>query len=153
VLCTHWADGADGAADLARAVLRRLDAGEARFAPIYPALMPLAEKLRTIAREIYRAADVQIPPAIAARLRRFEEQGFSHVPVCIAKTQYSFSADPTAFGAPLGHVLPVREVRLSAGAGFAVAICGDVMTMPGLPRRPAAEAIGLNAAGEIEGLF
>jgi formate--tetrahydrofolate ligase len=153
VLCTHWADGADGAADLARAVLRRLDAGEARFAPIYPALMPLAEKLRTIAREIYRAADVQIPPAIAARLRRFEEQGFGHVPVCIAKTQYSFSADPTAFGAPLGHVLPVREVRLSAGAGFVVAICGDVMTMPGLPRRPAAEAIGLNAAGEIEGLF
>jgi formate--tetrahydrofolate ligase len=153
VLCTHWADGADGAAELARAVLRRLDAGEARFAPIYPALMPLAEKLRTIAREIYRASDVQIPPAIAARLRRFEEQGFGHVPVCIAKTQYSFSADPTAFGAPLGHVLPVREVRLSAGAGFVVAICGDVMTMPGLPRRPAAEAIGLNAAGEIEGLF
>jgi formate--tetrahydrofolate ligase len=153
VLCTHWADGAAGATDLARAVLHRLEAGEARFQPIYPALMPLAEKLRTIAREIYRAADVQIPPAVAARLRRFEEQGFGQVPVCIAKTQYSFSADSTALGAPVGHVLPVREVRLSAGAGFVVAICGDVMTMPGLPRRPAAEVIGLNDAGEIEGLF
>ncbi|MDB5375036.1 MAG: formate--tetrahydrofolate ligase [Belnapia sp.] len=153
VHCTHWADGAAGAAELARAVLRRLTAGEARFAPIYPDAMPLAEKLRTIAREIYRAADVQIPAAVAAKLRRFEEQGFGHVPVCIAKTQYSFSADPTALGAPTGHVLPVREVRLSAGAGFVVAVCGDIMTMPGLPRRPAAESIGLDAEGGIEGLF
>jgi formate--tetrahydrofolate ligase len=115
--------------------------------------MPLAEKIRTIAREVYRAADVQIPAAVAAKLKRFEEQGFGHVPVCIAKTQYSFSADPTALGAPSGHVLPVREVRLSAGAGFVVAICGEIMTMPGLPRRPAAETIGLNAEGGIEGLF
>jgi len=153
VLCTHWADGAKGALDLARAVQARLDRGAARFAPLYPDAMPLAEKLRTIAREIYRAADVTIPAPVAARLARFEEQGFGHVPVCVAKTQYSFSADPTRLGAPEGHVLPVREVRLSAGAGFVVAVCGEIMTMPGLPRRPAAESIGLDAEGRIEGLF
>ena len=153
VLCTHWADGAAGALDLARAVQARLDRGAARFAPLYPDAMPLAEKLRTIAREIYRAAEVTIPAPVAARLARFEEQGFGHVPVCVAKTQYSFSADPTKLGAPEGHVLPVREVRLSAGAGFVVAVCGEIMTMPGLPRRPAAEAIGLDGEGRIEGLF
>ncbi|MBX9697845.1 MAG: formate--tetrahydrofolate ligase, partial [Acetobacteraceae bacterium] len=153
VLCTHWADGAKGALDLARAVKARLDRGAARFATLYPDAMPLAEKLRTIAREIYRASDVAIPAPVMARLRRFEEQGFGHVPVCVAKTQYSFSADPTKLGAPEGHVLPVREVRLSAGAGFVVAVCGEIMTMPGLPRRPAAEAIGLDAEGRIEGLF
>jgi formate--tetrahydrofolate ligase len=153
VLCTHWADGARGAADLARAVLRRLEGEGARFAPLYPAEMPLAEKLRTIAQQIYRAAEVAIPAAVLARLRRFEEQGFGHLPICVAKTQYSFSADPTALGAPEGHVLPVREVRLCAGAGFVVAVCGEIMTMPGLPRRPAAETIGLDAAGQIEGLF
>jgi formate--tetrahydrofolate ligase len=153
VLCTHWADGAAGAADLGRAVLARLAAGEARFHPLYPDALPLAEKLRSIAREIYRAADVAIPASVMGRLKRFEDQGFGHVPVCIAKTQYSFSADPTLLGAPEGHVLPVREVRLSAGAGFVVAVCGEIMTMPGLPRRPAAEAIGLDAEGNIEGLF
>jgi formate--tetrahydrofolate ligase len=153
VLCTHWADGGAGAADLARAVQRRLAAGSARFAPLYDATLPLAEKLRTIAREIYRAAEVQIPEPVAARLARFEAQGFGHVPVCVAKTQYSFSADPKRLGAPVDHVLPVREVRLSAGAGFVVAVCGEIMTMPGLPRRPAAESIGLDAAGRIEGLF
>jgi formate--tetrahydrofolate ligase len=153
VLCTHWADGAAGAAELARAVKARLDRGAARFRPLYPDAMPLAEKLRTIAREIYHAADVTIPAPVAARLARFEEQGFGHVPVCVAKTQYSFSADPTRLGAPEGHVLPVREVRLSAGAGFVVAVCGEIMTMPGLPRHPAAETIGLDAEGRIEGLF
>ncbi|GGC30531.1 formate--tetrahydrofolate ligase [Siccirubricoccus deserti] len=153
VLCTHWADGGAGATDLACAVQRRLAAGSASFAPLYDAALPLAEKLRTIAREIYRAAEVQIPEPVAARLARFEAQGFGHVPVCVAKTQYSFSADPKRLGAPVGHVLPVREVRLSAGAGFVVAVCGEIMTMPGLPRRPAAESIGLDAAGRIEGLF
>ncbi len=153
VLCTHWADGAAGATDLARAVRARLDRGAARFAPLYPDTMPLAEKIRVIAREIYRAAGVTIPAPVAARLARFEEQGFGQVPVCIAKTQYSFTADPTRLGAPEGHVLPLREVRLSAGAGFVVAICGEIMTMPGLPRRPAAETIGLDAEGRIEGLF
>jgi formate--tetrahydrofolate ligase len=153
VLCTHWGDGAVGARDLAHAVSGRLDAAEARFAPLYPDAMPLAEKLRTIAREIYRAADVAIPAPVAARLARFEEAGFGGIPVCVAKTQYSFSADPALMGAPAGHVLPVREVRLSAGAGFVVAVCGEIMTMPGLPRRPAAEAIHLDAEGRIEGLF
>jgi formate--tetrahydrofolate ligase len=153
ILCTHWADGAKGATALAEAVLRRLDAGEARFAPLYPDAMPLSEKIRTVAREIYRAGDIALPEAAAAKLARFEAQGFGDVPVCIAKTQYSFSADPTLLGAPEGHVLPVRDVRLSAGAGFVVAICGEVMTMPGLPRSPAAERIRLDAEGRIEGLF
>jgi formate--tetrahydrofolate ligase len=152
-LCTHWGDGAAGATELARAVRKLLDEGHAKFRPLYGSALPLAEKLRTIAREIYHAAEVQMPPAIAARLSKFEEMGFGHVPVCVAKTQYSFSADPTRLGAPEGHVLPVREVRLSAGAGFVVAVCGDIMTMPGLPRRPAAETIGLDAEGRIDGLF
>jgi formate--tetrahydrofolate ligase len=133
--------------------MRRITAGEARFQPLYPDAMPLAEKIRTIAREIYRARDIALPDAVAAKLARFEREGFGAAPVCIAKTQYSFAADPTALGAPEGHVLPVREVRLSAGAGFVVAICGEVMTMPGLPRVPAAESIRLDAEGRVEGLF
>ena len=151
--CTHWAEGGAGAEDLARAVEQAIALGEARYAPLYPDGMGLADKIRTIAREIYRAADVTIPEAQAQRLARFEAAGFGHAPVCIAKTQYSFTADPKRMGAPDGHVLPLREVRLSAGAGFVVAICGDVMTMPGLPRVPAAEAIRLDAEGRIEGLF
>ena len=131
-----------------------LDADEARFRPLYPPEMPLADKLRTIAREIYRAADVALPAPVAARLRALRGgRASDRFAVCVAKTQYSFSADPTRRGAPDGHVLPVREVRLSAGAGFVVAICGTVMTMPGLPRRPAAESIRLDAEGRIEGLF
>ncbi|WP_145134856.1 formate--tetrahydrofolate ligase [Roseomonas gilardii] len=153
VLCTHWADGAAGATELARAVTRLIEGGTARFAPIYPDAMPLEDKVRSIARKIYRASEVNFPPAVHARLKRFEEAGYGHFPVCIAKTQYSFSADPALLGAPTGHVLPVREVRLSAGAGFIVVICGDVMTMPGLPRSPAAERIHLDAEGRIEGLF
>ncbi len=153
ILCTHWGDGAKGAAELARAVQARIAAKSARFAPLYPDAMPLADKIRTIAREIYRARDIALPADVAKRLARFEELGFGQLPVCIAKTQYSFSADPTKLGAPVDHVLPVREVRLSAGAGFIVAVCGDIMTMPGLPRRPAAETIGLDGEGRIEGLF
>jgi formate--tetrahydrofolate ligase len=153
ILCTHWADGAAGAIELARAVQGLIAGGTARFQPIYPDAMPLADKIGTIAREIYRARDIALPPALAVRLRRFEEAGYGNAPVCIAKTQYSFSADPTALGAPTGHILPVRDVQLSAGAGFVVVICGDVMTMPGLPRHPAAETIGLDAEGRIEGLF
>jgi len=153
IVCTHWSDGAAGTVDLAQAVIRRLDAGEASFQPLYPDTLPLAEKLRTIAREIYRAKDISMPESVAAKLTRFETMGFGKVPVCIAKTQYSFSADPTALGAPEGHVLPIKDVRLSAGAGFVVAICGDVMTMPGLPRVPAAETIRLDGEGRIEGLF
>ncbi|MCZ8278566.1 MAG: formate--tetrahydrofolate ligase [Acetobacteraceae bacterium] len=153
ILCTHWGDGAKGAAELARAVQVRIAAKTARFAPLYPDAMPLADKIRTIAQQIYRARDIALPADVAKRLARFEELGFRHLPVCIAKTQYSFSADPTKLGAPVDHVLPVREVRLSAGAGFIVAVCGDIMTMPGLPRRPAAETIGLDGEGRIEGLF
>jgi formate--tetrahydrofolate ligase len=153
ILCTHWGDGAEGAADLARAVQAHIAAKSARFAPLYPDAMPLADKIRTIAQQIYRARDIALPADVAKRLARFEELGFGHLPVCIAKTQYSFSADPTKLGAPVDHVLPVREVRLSAGAGFIVAVCGDIMTMPGLPRRPAAETIGLDGEGRIEGLF
>lgn len=153
ILCTHWGDGAKGALDLARVVKGMIDSRRANFAPLYTDHVSLAGKIETIAREIYRAASVSIPAQVAAKLKRFEEEGFRDLPVCIAKTQYSFSADPTALGAPTGHVLPVREVRLSAGAGFVVAICGEIMTMPGLPRRPAAETIRLDAAGRIEGLF
>ena len=153
ILCTHWGDGAKGAAELARAVQARIAEKSARFAPLYPDAMPLADKIRTIAQQIYRARDIALPADVAKRLARFEELGFGHLPVCVAKTQYSFSADPTKLGAPMDHVLPVREVRLSAGAGFIVAVCGDIMTMPGLPRRPAAETIGLDGEGRIEGLF
>ncbi|HUA78538.1 MAG TPA: formate--tetrahydrofolate ligase [Acetobacteraceae bacterium] len=153
VPCTHWADGAAGAAGLARAVLDRIGEGGARFAPLYPEEMPLAEKIRTVAREIYRAREVAIPAAVARRLAAFEAAGFANVPVCIAKTQYSFSADPTLLGAPAGHVLPIRAVRLSAGAGFVVALAGEILTMPGLPRVPAAEQIGLGPDGMVRGLF
>ncbi|HWX46790.1 MAG TPA: formate--tetrahydrofolate ligase [Roseomonas sp.] len=152
ILCTHWSDGAAGAADLARAVQGLLAGGGAQFEPLYSDHLSLAGKIETVAREIYHAERVSIPPPVAAKLRRFEEQGFGHVPICIAKTQYSFSADPTLMGAPEGHVLPLREVRLSAGAGFVVVIAGEIMTMPGLPRHPAAEGIGLDAGGRIEGL-
>ena len=153
ISCTHWADGGAGAEALAYAVMKRIDAGEAAYKPLYPLEMKLADKIRTIAREIYRASDISVPDAVARRLQAFEDAGFGNVPVCIAKTQYSFTSDPTVMGAPTGHTIPVREVRLSAGAGFVVAICGDIMTMPGLPRVPAAETILLREDGEIEGLF
>ncbi|HEY0420258.1 MAG TPA: formate--tetrahydrofolate ligase [Acetobacteraceae bacterium] len=152
-LCTHWADGSAGATGLARAVRARIEAGAARFHPLYADAVTLDDKLRTIAQEIYRADDIALSPAAARKLESFEAAGFGKLPVCIAKTQYSFSADPTLMGAPIGHTLPVRDVRLSAGAGFVVAIAGDIMTMPGLPRRPAAEHIRLDETGEIEGLF
>ncbi len=152
-LCTHWGCGSAGTAELARLVLARIASGEAAFAPIYPDEMKLAEKIRTIATTIYRAEAVDIAPSAAKKLRAYEAAGFGHLPVCMAKTQYSFSADPTKLGAPTGHVLPVRDVRLSAGAGFVVAICGDIMTMPGLPRVPAADSIRLDGNGEIVGLF
>jgi formate--tetrahydrofolate ligase len=151
--CTHWARGGAGAEDLARAVVGRIETGTASYRPLYPLEMTLTDKIRTIAREIYRAADVAVTDAAAKRLASFEDAGFGDVPVCIAKTQYSFTADAAVMGAPTGHVLPVREVRLSAGAGFVVAICGDIMTMPGLPRVPAAESIHLRDDGAIEGLF
>ena len=153
ISCTHWADGGAGAEKLAHAVLAQIDAGKPSYRPLYPLELKLADKIRTIAQQIYRASDIAMSDPVARRLKGYEDAGFGEVPVCIAKTQYSFTADPTVMGAPDGHVLPVREVRLSAGAGFVVAVCGDIMTMPGLPRVPAAEAIHLRADGEIEGLF
>ncbi len=153
ILCSHWAQGSAGAEDLARAVMRRVESGTGEYRPLYPDAMGLADKLRTVAREIYRASDIALAPAVARRLTALEAAGFGGLPVCIAKTQYSFTADPTVMGAPSGHVLPVREVRLSAGAGFVVAVCGDIMTMPGLPRHPAAETIALGEDGRVAGLF
>jgi formate--tetrahydrofolate ligase len=151
IACTHWGDGAAGAAELAATVRRLLDGGS-QFAPLYAPSLPLADKIRTVAQRIYRADDVAIDKAAAKKLKAYEAAGFGHLPVCMAKTQYSFSADPTLLGAPTGFTLPVRDVRLSAGAGFVVALCGEIMTMPGLPRVPAANTIHLDG-GLIEGLF
>ncbi|WP_417742908.1 formate--tetrahydrofolate ligase [Salipiger sp.] len=152
-LCTHWAEGGKGAEALATRVAEIADAGQSQFAPLYPDEMSLWDKIECVAERIYHAGEVTADARIRAQLEEWEAQGYGHLPVCMAKTQYSFSTDPGLRGAPEGHVVPVREVRLSAGAGFVVAICGDIMTMPGLPRQPAAEAIRLNAAGEVEGLF
>ena len=153
ILCKHWALGSEGTAELAARVAEIADAGEANFAPIYPDDMSLFDKIDTIAKKIYRADEVVADNKIRDQLLKWEEQGYGNLPVCMAKTQYSFTTDPTVRGAPTGHSVPVREVRLSAGAGFIVAICGEIMTMPGLPRVPSAEQIMLNDAGEIEGLF
>ena len=147
IVCRHWADGGAGALELADAVAALADAETARFHPLYPDAMPLLEKLRTVATRVYRAAEVSVPPAVAAQVQVFEASGFSHLPVCIAKTQYSFASDPALLGAPVGHTLPVREVRLAAGAGFVVAVCGELNTMPGLPRVPAAEAVRAGRGG------
>ena len=152
-LCTHWGDGGAGAESLARAVVARIAAKTAAYKPLYPSTLKLAEKIRAIAQGIYRADDIDLASGVAKKLESFEKAGFADVPVCIAKTQYSFSSDPTLLGAPTGHTLTVRDVRLSAGAGFVVAVCGDIMTMPGLPRVPAANSITLNDLGGIEGLF
>ena len=152
-LCTHWGDGGAGAESLARAVVSRIEAKTAAYKPLYPSTLKLAEKIRAIALGIYRADDIDLASGVAKKLESFEKAGFADVPVCIAKTQYSFSSDPTLLGAPTGHTLTVRDVRLSAGAGFVVAVCGDIMTMPGLPRVPAANSITLNDLGGIEGLF
>ncbi|WP_151720495.1 formate--tetrahydrofolate ligase [Gemmobacter serpentinus] len=153
ILCRHWAEGSAGITDLAQKVVALAESGQADFAPLYPDAMPLFDKIETVAKRIYHAGEVTADKAIRDQLAAWEEAGYGDLPVCMAKTQYSFSTDPSLRGAPSGHVVPVREVRLSAGAGFIVAICGEIMTMPGLPRVPSAETIRLNAAGQIEGLF
>ena len=153
IISRHWELGGKGAEDLARRVAEIADSEISNFAPIYPDEMPLFEKIETIAKRIYRADEVLADQRIRDQLRQWEEAGYGNLPVCMAKTQYSFSTDPNLRGAPTGHAVPVREVRLSAGAGFIVAICGEIMTMPGLPRTPAAESIMMNESGEIEGLF
>jgi formate--tetrahydrofolate ligase len=149
----HWAAGSEGTEELANVVVDTIDNEKSDFGFLYPDDMPLIEKVRTIAQKIYRADDISVPPAIMMRFKELEELGYGNYPVCIAKTQYSFSTDPTAKGAPRGHDIPVREVRLSGGAEFIVVVCGDIMTMPGLPRVPAAEAIGVDKNGVIVGLF
>ncbi|MEM8688999.1 MAG: formate--tetrahydrofolate ligase [Pseudomonadota bacterium] len=153
VLCEHWAKGSEGTIALAERVVEIVEAGEGQFKPLYPDEMPLLEKVRTVAQEIYRADDVAVDKKIADQLKSWEDQGYGNLPICVAKTQYSFSTDPNLRGAPTGHTVPIREVRLSAGAGFIVVITGEIMTMPGLPRVPSAEAIRLNDEGLIEGLF
>ncbi|UPH71473.1 formate--tetrahydrofolate ligase [Abyssibius alkaniclasticus] len=153
ILCKHWAQGSAGIKEMATRVAEIAESGKSQFAPLYPDAMPLFEKIETIAKRIYRADEVLADKSIRDQLRLWEDAGYGNLPVCMAKTQYSFTTDPNRRGAPTGHSLPVREVRLSAGAGFIVVICGEIMTMPGLPRRPAAETIGINADGQIDGLF
>ena len=153
IVSKHWEHGSKGSEALAIRVAEIADSDMANFAPIYPDEMPLFEKIETIAKRIYRAEEVVADQKIRDQLKQWEDQGYGHLPVCMAKTQYSFSTDPNLRGAPTGHSVPVREVRLSAGAGFIVAICGEIMTMPGLPRVPSAESIMLNDDGQIEGLF
>ena len=153
IVSKHWADGSMGSKELATRVAEIADADMANFAPLYADEMPLADKIQTVCKRIYRADEALMDKKIRDQLHLWEEQGYGHLPVCMAKTQYSFSTDPNLRGAPDNHSVPVREVRLSAGAGFIVAVCGEIMTMPGLPRKPAAETICLNDEGLVEGLF
>jgi len=152
-VCTHWADGGAGTEQLARHIVELADAGGSAFKPLYPDDMSLRDKVKTVATEIYRASDIACDASVETAFKDLEAGGFGKLPVCMAKTQYSFSTDPSMRGAPTGHVVPVRELRLSAGAEFVVVITGEIMTMPGLPRVPASESIRLNSDGQIEGLF
>ena len=153
ILCKHWAQGSAGVEDLARKVVQLAEGGTSEFAPLYPDEMGLFQKIETIAKRIYHADAVIADKSVRDQLKAWEAAGYGHLPICMAKTQYSFSTDPNLRGAPTGHSVPVREVRLSAGAGFIVVICGEIMTMPGLPKVPSAEVIRLNEAGHVEGLF
>ena len=151
--CLHWAKGGEGIEELSKHVAELADKGGAQFKPIYDEDMPLFEKVRTIVKEIYRADDAIADKSVRDQFKAYEAAGYGKFPICMAKTQYSFSTDPNLKGAPVNHSVPIREIRLSAGAEFIVVICGDVMTMPGLPKVPSAEVIGLDAAGQIQGLF
>ncbi len=153
VVADNWGSGGEGAADLARAVVSTIDAQPSNFKPLYADELPLAEKVRTIAKELYGANDIAYDSSVKARFAELEKEGFGHLPVCIAKTQYSFSTDQNAKGAPSGFTIPIRELRLSAGAEFVVVVCGDIMTMPGLPKTPAANNIEVGGDGRISGLF
>lgn len=153
ILCKHWALGSKGIEELATRVSEIAESGVAQFKTLYPNEMGLFEKIETVAKKIYRAEEVIVDKKIRDQLKQWEDAGYGHLPVCMAKTQYSFTTDPNVRGAPTGHSIPVREVRLSAGAGFIVAICGEIMTMPGLPRVPSSESIMLNDQGQIDGLF
>ena len=152
-VCTHWGDGGKGAAGLAETVVKLATSGVSNFKPIYDDSQSLADKIKTVAQKIYRAKDVSIDTKAAKKLEQYEKDGYGKLSVCMAKTQYSFSSDPSLMGAPVDFIFPIRDVRLSAGAGFVVALAGDIMTMPGLPRKPAAEKIGVGSDGKIFGLF
>ncbi len=152
ILCRHWAEGSAGIEELAHKVVALAESGVSQFAPLYADEMSLFEKIETVVKRIYRGSEAVADKSVRNQLKQWEEQGYGHLPVCMAKTQYSFSTDPNLRGAPTGHVVPIREVRLSAGAGFVVAICGEIMTMPGLPKVPSSEHIFLNDDGQIEGL-
>ena len=151
--CTHWSDGGKGTTELDEEVVKLANSGVASFAPLYPNDMAIWDKIKTVATRLYRADDIIADKKIRAQIRKFEDDGYAHFPICIAKTQYSFSTDPNLKGAPNNHVMAIREVRLSAGAGFIVVVCGDIMTMPGLPRVPAANNIDVDETGKISGLF
>ncbi len=153
ITCTHWTDGGAGAEDLARHVVDLCSGSRSQFAPLYDDALPLWEKASIIATRIYGADEIIADKKIRDQFRRYEREGYGHFPICMAKTQYSFSTDPQLKGAPRHHSVPIREVRLAAGAEFLVVICGDIMTMPGLPRVPAANTIDIDAKGQIEGLF
>ena len=153
ILCKHWAKGSKGIEELAHKVVELAESGASQFSPLYPDEMKLFDKINTIVKRIYRGSEAIADKSVRDQLHAWEEQGYGHLPVCMAKTQYSFSTDPNLRGAPEGHVVPVREVRLSAGAGFVVVVCGEIMTMPGLPKVPSSEKIFLNDLGQIEGLF
>ena len=153
ILCKHWSDGSSGTEILAKRVVEICESGEADFKPLYEDNLSLIDKIKCVAKEIYRASDISADKKIINQLNEWEKSGYGKLPVCMAKTQYSFSSDPNALGAPEGHVIPIREVRLSAGAGFVVAICGDIMTMPGLPSVPAAEKIHIDNNNLVQGLF
>ncbi|MBB5985244.1 formate--tetrahydrofolate ligase [Sphingobium lignivorans] len=153
VLCSHWANGSAGTEELAHKVVALAESGSSNFAPLYEDSMPLFEKIDTIAKRIYRATEATADSSVRNKLKGWEADGFGHLPVCMAKTQYSFSTDPALRGAPTDHVVPVRDVILSAGAEFIVAVCGDIMRMPGLPKVPSADFIKLDEQGQIQGLF
>lgn len=153
ILCKHWANGSAGTEELAEKVVQIAESGMSHFAPLYPDEMPLFQKIETIAKRIYHADEVLADKSVRDQLKAWEDQGYGNLPICMAKTQYSFSTDPNLRGAPTGHSVPIREVRLSAGAGFVVVVCGQIMTMPGLPRVPSAEVIRFDEDGLIEGLF
>ena len=152
-LCTHWGEGGKGTTELAKHVVNVIGEGKAKFKPLYPDDMKLRDKVKTIATEIYRAADISCDGSVETQFKDLEAAGFGHLPVCMAKTQYSFSTDPAKRGAPSGHIVPVRELRLSAGAEFVVVVTGEIMTMPGLPKVPSADSIRLDDKGQIQGLF
>ncbi len=153
MVAKHWAEGGKGAEALAHKVVEIIESGKSELQFAYPDNLPLAQKIESVAKKVYGAEGIKLDSKAKTRLDELEKEGHGALPVCIAKTQYSFSSDPTLRGAPSGHTLTVREVRLSAGAGFVVAICGDIMTMPGLPKVPAANKISLDADGKVIGLF